>query len=101
MCPPFVVNLPPVPTRERIVLLAIAAVVLVAGIALAASAGGHDESARAGTTTSEPDQPNPAGGSETRTQPQTARLKADLEGIYEVEAHSSGEILAKLEIRPK
>jgi hypothetical protein len=28
------------------------------------------------------------------------RFKADLEGIFEVESHGSGEILAKLEIRP-
>ena len=38
----------------------------------------------------------PGGGT-----PKTARFKADLEGIFEVEAHSSGEILAELEIRPK
>ncbi len=38
----------------------------------------------------------PAGGT-----PKTARFKANLEGIFEVEAHSSGEILAKLEIRPE
>jgi FtsP/CotA-like multicopper oxidase with cupredoxin domain len=38
----------------------------------------------------------PAGGT-----PKTARFKADLEGIFEVESHGSGELLAKLEIRPK
>ena len=35
------------------------------------------------------------------TSPRTARFKADLEGIFEVEEHGSGEILATLEIRPK
>ena len=151
--------------RQRIVLLAIAAVVLVAGIALAAGSGGDDEPEQ-GTTppvaeTQAPDQATPA-TPETQTQqapppprvesirmkgrapvdepktftyekgdtirlrftsdvaeevhihgfdnyvqvpagetPKTARFKADLEGIFEVEAHSSGEILAKLEIRPK
>ena len=38
----------------------------------------------------------PAGGT-----PKMARFKADLEGIFEVESHGSGEILAKLEIRPQ
>ena len=38
----------------------------------------------------------PAGGT-----PKVARFKANLEGIFEVEAHSSGEMLARLEIRPK
>jgi hypothetical protein len=33
--------------------------------------------------------------------PKLYRTKADIEGIYEVEAHSSGELLAELEIRPK
>ena len=33
--------------------------------------------------------------------PRTVRFRARLEGIFEVEAHSSGELLAKLEIRPK
>ena len=32
---------------------------------------------------------------------QVTRFKATLEGIFEVEEHGSGEILAKLEIRPK
>ena len=31
----------------------------------------------------------------------TERFEANLEGIFEVEAHSTGEILAKLEIRPQ
>jgi len=35
------------------------------------------------------------------TRPKTTRFKADLEGIFEVEEHGSGEILATLEIRPK
>ena len=35
------------------------------------------------------------------TSPKTTRFKADLEGIFEVEEHGSGEILAMLEIRPK
>ena len=38
----------------------------------------------------------PAGGT-----PKTARFEANLEGIFEVESHGSGELLAKLEIRPK
>jgi hypothetical protein len=33
--------------------------------------------------------------------PRVTRFKASLEGIFEVEDHGSGEILAKLEIRPK
>lgn len=33
--------------------------------------------------------------------PKVTRLEADLEGIFEVEEHGSGAILAKLEIRPK
>jgi hypothetical protein len=33
--------------------------------------------------------------------PRVTRFKANLEGIFEVEEHGSGEILAKLEIRPK
>lgn len=33
--------------------------------------------------------------------PRTARFTANLEGIFEVEEHGSGEILATLEIRPK
>jgi hypothetical protein len=33
--------------------------------------------------------------------PKITRFKANLEGIFEVEEHGSGEILAKLEIRPK
>ncbi len=37
----------------------------------------------------------PAGGTVTK------RFDADLEGIFEVESHGSGELLAKLEIRPK
>jgi pyruvate/2-oxoglutarate dehydrogenase complex dihydrolipoamide acyltransferase (E2) component len=150
--------------RQRIVLLAIAAVVLVAGIALASGGGDDDQDATATTPAAqtqeapasepaatqetapaEPPAPRvetirmrgrapvgeprtlryergdairlrftsdvaeevhihgfdeyvdvPAGGT-----PKAARLKADLEGIFEVEAHSSGEILAKLEIRPK
>jgi hypothetical protein len=36
----------------------------------------------------------PAGGTKT------TRFKADAEGIFEIEAHSSGELLAKLEVRP-
>ena len=151
--------------RQRIVLLAIAAVVLVAGIAIAGSGGDEEPESTAGTTTAVPEEANPAGGAtepQTQTQeapppprvetirmkgrapvgdartlryergdtirlrftsdvaeeihvhgfdeyvdvpaggtPKTARFKADLEGIFEVEAHSSGEILAKLEIRPK
>ena len=35
------------------------------------------------------------------TTPKTTRFKANLEGIFEVEEHGSGEILATLEIRPK
>ena len=35
------------------------------------------------------------------TSAKTTRFKADLEGIFEVEEHGSGEILATLEIRPK
>ena len=35
------------------------------------------------------------------TSPRTTRFKANLEGIFEVEEHGSGEILAMLEIRPK
>ena len=35
------------------------------------------------------------------TRPQVTRFKANLEGIFEVEEHGSGEILAKLEIRPR
>ena len=31
----------------------------------------------------------------------TARFEASLEGIFEVESHGSGELLAKLEIQPK
>jgi FtsP/CotA-like multicopper oxidase with cupredoxin domain len=38
----------------------------------------------------------PAGG-----RAKTARFAADLEGIFEVESHGSGELLAELEIRPK
>jgi hypothetical protein len=33
--------------------------------------------------------------------PKRERFKATLEGIFEVEAHSTGELLAKLEIRPE
>ena len=33
--------------------------------------------------------------------PTTERFEADLEGIFEVEAHESGELLAELEVRPK
>jgi FtsP/CotA-like multicopper oxidase with cupredoxin domain len=33
--------------------------------------------------------------------PRVVRMKADLEGIFEIEDHGSGELLAKLEIRPK
>lgn len=33
--------------------------------------------------------------------PRVTRFKANLEGIFEVEEHGSGEILATLEIRPK
>ena len=36
----------------------------------------------------------PAGGSAG------ARFKADAEGIFEIESHGSGELLAKLEVRP-
>jgi hypothetical protein len=35
------------------------------------------------------------------TSPKTTSFKADLEGIFEVEEHGSGEILAKLQIRPQ
>lgn len=35
------------------------------------------------------------------TSAKVTRFKADLEGIFEVEEHGSGEILATLEIRPK
>jgi hypothetical protein len=150
--------------RQRIVLLAIAAVILVGGIALAAS-GGDDESGSSGSTQAAPattpapaeegtgteaDQPKPKPkprveeieirdgkpvGGEQRLEYErgdTIRLrfasdapgevhihgfdktvgvgpggdklvnfKATLEGIFEVEEHGSGEILAKLEIRPK
>ena len=37
----------------------------------------------------------PAGGTKT------ARFEASLEGIFEIESHGSGELLAKLEIQPK
>jgi len=33
--------------------------------------------------------------------PRTARFKADIEGIFEVESHGSGELLAELEISPR
>lgn len=148
--------------RQRIVLLAIAAVVLVGGIALAASSGGDDGSDPGTETTAapqtvqttgpgekpkeEPDRPaprmevirirdgKPAGGVETLrfergetirlrfsadapgevhihgfdhefdvndTGSKIVRFKADLEGIFEIEEHDTGELLAKLEIRPK
>ncbi|MDQ4124313.1 MAG: hypothetical protein M3134_01765 [Actinomycetota bacterium] len=147
--------------RQRIVLLAIAAVVLVAGIALAASSGGDGDGgdqASAPTapqtvqTTGPGEKPEPeedpqprmevvrvrdggpAGGVKTfrYERGETIRLrfaadepgevhihgfdrevgvgpggdkivnfKADLEGIFEIEDHESGELLAKLEIRPK
>lgn len=144
--------------RQRIVLLLIAAVVLVAGIALAAGTGG-DEDPTAGTpprtgsagveTTAAGEKPTPppaprvdtlrirggkaAGGQkklryesgdtialrlvadasgevhihgfdkyvQVGTSPKITRFKADREGIFEVEEHGSGEILATLEIRPK
>ena len=35
------------------------------------------------------------------TRPETTRFRASLEGIFEVEEHGTGEILATLEIRPK
>lgn len=50
MCPPLVVNLRLVSNRQRIVLLAIAAVVLVGGIALATATGGDDDPKQAGGT---------------------------------------------------
>ena len=149
--------------RQRIVLLLIAAVVLVAGIGVAASTGGEDEPEPVAAPTTQPDEANPVdGATQTQTQeapppprvetirmrgrapvgepktfrfergdtirlrftsdvaeevhvhgfdeyvqvpaggtPKTARFKANLEGIFEVEAHGSGELLAKLEIRPK
>lgn len=34
-------------------------------------------------------------------QPRVVRFKASLEGIFEIEEHASGEVLAKLEIQPK
>ncbi len=151
--------------RQRIVLLAIAAVVLVAGLALASGGGGDDEQSGSATTSAAETQvapsAEPAGTQETAPAeppaprvetirmrgrapvgepkrlryergdtirlrftsdvaeevhihgfdeyvdvpaggtPKTARLKADLEGIFEVESHGSGELLATLEIRPK
>ena len=145
-------------SRQRLVLLAIAAVVLVGGIALASSTGDEDEpgsettaqqqtveTTGPGETVEEPPpgprvetirikDGKPAG--EVRTlryergevirlrfssnapgevhihgydnefpvSPSGARVirfKADLEGIFEVEEHGTGELLAKLEIRPK
>ena len=38
----------------------------------------------------------PAGGAA-----KTVRFRASLEGIFEVEAHGSGELLARLEVRPR
>lgn len=38
----------------------------------------------------------PAGG-----RPRTVRFEADLEGIFEIEAHETGEQLAKLQVRPR
>ena len=35
------------------------------------------------------------------SRPRVVRFKASLEGIYEIEEHGSGEMLARLEIRPK
>ena len=149
--------------RQRIVLLAIAAVVLVGGIVLAASSGSDEGSSDPGTETTaapqtvqttgpgekpeeEPERPEPrmevirirdgkpAGGVKTfkfdngetirlrftadspgevhihgfdhefdvnDTGSKIVRFKADLEGIFEIEEHDTGELLAKLEIRPK
>jgi hypothetical protein len=152
-----------VSSRQRIVLLALAAVVLVAGIALAASSGGDDEPGGDGARPGVRDQANPAGGggetsASTQERPaprvdsirirdgrpaggvrtfryergdvirlriaadapgevhihgfdrevavdpsgaRMVRMRADLEGIFEVEEHDSGELLARLEIRPR
>lgn len=151
--------------RQRIVLLAVAAVVLVAGLVLASGGGDDDggDSESAGTAAA------PATAPEARTQPagqapeavpapprvetirmrgrapvgepptlrfqrgdtirlrfvsdvaeevhihgferyvqvpaggrpKAARFAADIEGIFEVEAHGSGELLAKLQVRPR
>ena len=153
-------------TRQRIVLLALAAVVLVGGIALATGSGEDDGGA--GTTTAAPveapaAETQPGDGTRTDAQPAeppqprvesirirdrapvgeprtiayergdtirlrftsnvgeevhihgfdeyvdvpaggravTKRLQADIEGVFEVESHGSGELLAELEIRPK
>jgi hypothetical protein len=158
-----------VTSRQRIVLLALAAVVLVGGIALASLSGGDDEPSSASETTAqqapetgttgsgttgaeEPaeEEPPPAPKPRVETiemedrapvgEPQTLeyergetirlrfrsdvaeevhihgfdryvdvpaggtkteRFEASLEGIFEVESHGSGELLAKLQISPK
>jgi hypothetical protein len=155
-----------VTSRQRIVLLAIAAVVLVAGIAIASSSGGEDGGSDDGTTVATPQttgDTGSTGGTETAEEPapppkpkprvetieirgggpagdartvrfksgdtirlrfesdaagevhihgydhefpvtagapKTIRFKADLEGIFEIEEHGTGELLAKLEVRP-
>jgi hypothetical protein len=148
--------------RQRVILLLLAAVVLVGGIARAASPGDAQPGATettaetqpatgagdAGTETAPAEEPKPppprvdtirirdggpVGGQkeleyesgetirlrfvsdaqgevhihgfdryvQVGTSPKTTRFKANLEGIFEVEEHGSGEILATLEIRPK
>lgn len=147
--------------RQRIVLLALAALVLVGGIALAASSGGGDDepeqqtgaattppvqTTTAGEKPKEPPKPEPrmetirirdgkpVGGVQTLrfesgetirlrfrsnapgevhihgfdqeiavgpSGDEITRFKATLEGIFEIEEHGTGEILAKLEIRPE
>ena len=151
--------------RQRIVPLAVAAVILVGGLVLASSGGDDSETGSAATTTApapETQPSSPGEPAETQEAPppepkprderirmrgrapvgeprtlryergdtirltfssdvaeevhihgfdeyvdvpaggtKTARLAAALEGIYEVESHGSGELLAKLEIRPR
>lgn len=87
---------------RRIALLALAAVVLVRGAVLARSAGGDTVRLRLRSDVAEEDHIHgydeyvdvPAGGTAT------ARFEADAEGIFEIESHGSGELLAKLEVRP-
>lgn len=152
-------------SRQRIVLLALAAVVLVGGIALASLSGGDDDSSSSSETTAQATTPGetagdgetakttkerpkeevrmenvrirdgkPVGGAKTfkyergetirlsftadsagevhihgyedefeltPDQAHVVRFKADLEGIFEIEEHDSGELLAKLQVSPK
>lgn len=162
MCPPFVVNLPAVTGRQRIVLLAIAAAILVGGLVLASSGGDDSETGSAATATTAAPPPAEAEPGETQQAPppkpkprvdririrgrapvgdpqtlryergdtirlafssdvaeevhihgfdryvdvpaggtESVRFAAALEGVFEVESHGSGELLAKLEIRPR